>query len=152
MSFHALRERILTVSDCAGYAHAGQRGDCEEILQGIVKREKARYYVRGGHMLPREERTPQMGRSRTWCVRFSLYVTSLSPILTQDQLECFTSLCTISADTSAVVKTPKVGPCGDVYYTQYFEVVLLCGLTELQAQIRWTQDVCIIIVRFTTHC
>ncbi|KAL1941016.1 hypothetical protein VTO73DRAFT_7652 [Trametes versicolor] len=53
--------------------------------------------------------------------------------------ECYTTLCTVTADTSAVVKTPYRGPCG-FYYIQNFDIILQCGLTELQAQIRWKQD------------
>ncbi|KAI0773051.1 hypothetical protein BD413DRAFT_656213 [Trametes elegans] len=51
--------------------------------------------------------------------------------------ECFTTLCTVYADTSEVVKTPRPGRHG-IHYAQSFDIVLMCGLTELQAQIRWT--------------
>ncbi|EIW54761.1 uncharacterized protein TRAVEDRAFT_50899 [Trametes versicolor FP-101664 SS1] len=54
--------------------------------------------------------------------------------------ECFTSLCTVFADTSAVERTPKRGFLGNTYYTQSFDIVLMCGLTELQAQIRWKEN------------
>ncbi|KAI0350808.1 hypothetical protein OH77DRAFT_1412306 [Trametes cingulata] len=53
--------------------------------------------------------------------------------------ECFSTLCTVFADTSKVVKTPRKGRNG-IHYTQAFGIVLMCGLTELQAQIRWTED------------
>ncbi|KAH9847715.1 hypothetical protein C2E23DRAFT_484151 [Lenzites betulinus] len=53
--------------------------------------------------------------------------------------ECFTTLCTIFADTSQVVKTPHKGRMG-THYSQSFDVVLVCGLTELQAQIRWMEN------------
>ncbi|KAI0668093.1 hypothetical protein C8Q78DRAFT_1081495 [Trametes maxima] len=53
--------------------------------------------------------------------------------------ECFTTLCTVFADTSRVVKTPRAGKNG-VHYAQAFDVVLMCGLTELKAQIRWTEN------------
>ncbi|KAL1941029.1 hypothetical protein VTO73DRAFT_7665 [Trametes versicolor] len=52
---------------------------------------------------------------------------------------CFTTLCTIYADTSRVVKSPRVGRNG-IHYAQAFDIVLMCGLTELQAQIRWEED------------
>ena len=50
--------------------------------------------------------------------------------------DLFTRLCTISADTSQVTRQSKKGTIGE-YYIQDFEIVLLCGLTELQAQLRW---------------
>ncbi|KAI0367126.1 hypothetical protein BV20DRAFT_1055106 [Pilatotrama ljubarskyi] len=53
--------------------------------------------------------------------------------------ECFSTLCTVFADTSKVVKTPRQGRNG-IHYAQAFDIVLMCGLTELQAQIRWTED------------
>ncbi|KAI9060753.1 hypothetical protein FKP32DRAFT_1577403 [Trametes sanguinea] len=55
--------------------------------------------------------------------------------------ECFATLCTVFADTSKVFKSPRVGPNGMVYYAQIFDVVLMCGLTELKAQIRWIENV-----------
>ncbi|OSC99572.1 hypothetical protein PYCCODRAFT_1394827 [Trametes coccinea BRFM310] len=54
--------------------------------------------------------------------------------------ECFTTLCTVFADTSKVFKSPRIGPNGSVYYAQRFDVVLMCGLTELKAQIRWMEN------------
>ncbi|KAI0628133.1 hypothetical protein C8Q77DRAFT_1162430 [Trametes polyzona] len=53
--------------------------------------------------------------------------------------ECFTTLCTVFADTSKVVKIPRAGRNG-IHYAQSFEIVLICGLTELQAQIRWEEN------------
>ena len=55
-------------------------------------------------------------------------------------LEMFTPLCTISADTSHVSREPRDGPDG-VYYVQSFKIVFLCGLTEMQAQLSWVEDV-----------
>ena len=49
-------------------------------------------------------------------------------------------MCTIHANTSKVAKAKKKGPNG-AYYVQEFEIVLLCGLTELKAQIRWKENV-----------
>ena len=54
--------------------------------------------------------------------------------------ELYTSLCTIFADTSKVARLPQEGPNG-TFYVQDFRIVLLCGLTELRAQISWTEDV-----------
>lgn len=65
-------------------------------------------------------------------------------------IDCFTTLCTIYADTSRVVKTPRVGRNG-IHYAQAFDIVLMCGLTELQAQIRWEEDVSIDITSFIMH-
>ncbi|PIL34591.1 hypothetical protein GSI_03370 [Ganoderma sinense ZZ0214-1] len=63
-----------------------------------------------------------------------------TPKWTDVDREMFTHLCTVHADTSQVVRQPKRGPIG-TYYTQRFEIVLLCGLTELQAQLRWFENV-----------
>ncbi|KAH9940122.1 uncharacterized protein BXZ73DRAFT_99118 [Epithele typhae] len=52
----------------------------------------------------------------------------------------YTTLCTIHADTSRIARVAQQGRNG-VYYSQDFDVVLLCGLTELQAQIRWRENV-----------
>ena len=55
-------------------------------------------------------------------------------------LEFYVPLCTIRADTSKVAREPRSGPRG-TYYIQTFNIVLLCGLTELQAQISWMENV-----------
>ncbi|KAI0750425.1 hypothetical protein C8Q74DRAFT_1374012 [Fomes fomentarius] len=52
--------------------------------------------------------------------------------------ELYTPLCTIYADTSKVERVPQSGPNG-LYYTQHFKILLLCGMTELQAQISWVE-------------
>ncbi|KAI0750429.1 hypothetical protein C8Q74DRAFT_1394251 [Fomes fomentarius] len=54
--------------------------------------------------------------------------------------ELFPQLCTIYADTSQVVRDPRIGPSG-VYYVQEFDIVLIGGMTELKAQLRWVQNV-----------
>ncbi len=54
--------------------------------------------------------------------------------------EMFTPLCTVYADTSKVERVAQSGPNG-LYYTQHFDVVFLCGMTELRAQIRWIEKV-----------
>ncbi|PIL34614.1 hypothetical protein GSI_03393 [Ganoderma sinense ZZ0214-1] len=53
--------------------------------------------------------------------------------------EMFAPLCTIYADTSRVSRQSKQGING-VYYTQEFKIVLLCGLTEMQAQLSWMEN------------
>ncbi|KAI0656113.1 hypothetical protein C8Q70DRAFT_391425 [Cubamyces menziesii] len=54
--------------------------------------------------------------------------------------ECFTTLCTVFADTSKVIKAPRIASNGARHYVQVFDIVLMCGLTELQAQIRWKEN------------
>jgi hypothetical protein len=49
----------------------------------------------------------------------------------------FETLCNVIADISAAPFTSKVGSSGEVCYYREFDVVLLVGLTELKAQIRW---------------
>lgn len=51
----------------------------------------------------------------------------------------FSTLCTVHADTSHVLKETRNGP-GGLYYELVFKIVLLCGLTELKAQIRWMEN------------
>ncbi|KAM5545534.1 hypothetical protein V8D89_000572 [Ganoderma adspersum] len=53
--------------------------------------------------------------------------------------EMFAPMCTIYADTSQVFRQAKLGSDG-VYYVQKFKIVLLCGLTEMQAQISWVEN------------
>jgi hypothetical protein len=50
----------------------------------------------------------------------------------------FETLCHVHADVSAAQYTTKVGSSRAVCYYREYEVVLLVGLTELKAQIRWT--------------
>ncbi|KAH9940127.1 uncharacterized protein BXZ73DRAFT_99125 [Epithele typhae] len=52
----------------------------------------------------------------------------------------FQPVCCISADTSCVKRKAQLGVNGEVYYKQSYDVVLLCGLTELEAQIRWREN------------
>ncbi|KAI1793701.1 hypothetical protein LXA43DRAFT_201572 [Ganoderma leucocontextum] len=53
--------------------------------------------------------------------------------------EMFAPLCTIFADTSRVSRQSRQGTNG-VYYVQAFKIVLLCGLTEMQAQLSWVEN------------
>lgn len=59
-------------------------------------------------------------------------------------IDLFSTLCTVTADTSAVTRVKQLGTNG-VYYTQDFKVVLMCGLTEMKAHISWIQDVSIFL-------
>ncbi|KAF9783709.1 hypothetical protein BJ322DRAFT_1066702 [Thelephora terrestris] len=51
----------------------------------------------------------------------------------------FFNLCTVSADTSRVPKPKITNPRGS-HYEVYYEVALLFGLTELKAQLVWTEN------------
>jgi hypothetical protein len=52
-------------------------------------------------------------------------------------------LCSVTADTSRIPKTmtARLSTSGNVYYQQQFSIVLLFGLTELKAQLRWMENV-----------
>lgn len=52
----------------------------------------------------------------------------------------FSTLCTVHADTSRVGKAKQKGKKG-IYYELKYKVVLLCGPTELKAQISWVENV-----------
>jgi hypothetical protein len=47
----------------------------------------------------------------------------------------------VVADISATPLTQKIKDDGKKYYMREFDVVLLVGLTELKAQIRWIDSV-----------
>ena len=57
-------------------------------------------------------------------------------------------MCTIVADISELVHSlqPQRSPDGIVYYDIDYEVILLFGLTELKAQIKWVHKVRLVIV------
>ena len=67
-----------------------------------------------------------------------------------EEPELFTLLCTVRADTSKVLKRPQYGTNG-IYYAQEFDIVLMCGLTEMKAQIRW-KDANVRSVHCTSFC
>ena len=46
-------------------------------------------------------------------------------------------------DLSQAPKIARRNPAGDLYYIVTCEFVLIFGLTELQAQLRWFEDVSI---------
>ena len=52
-------------------------------------------------------------------------------------IDNFETLCHIVADISAAPATLQHGVSGNICYTREYDVVLLVGLTELKAQIRW---------------
>jgi len=53
----------------------------------------------------------------------------------------FETLCHVVADISAAPYTTKVGRFGRTCFTRNLDVVLLVGLTELKAQIRWIDSI-----------
>jgi len=53
----------------------------------------------------------------------------------------FETLCHVAADISAAPSTPKPGKSGKMYYSRKYDIVLLVGLTELKAQIRWVDSI-----------
>jgi len=59
------------------------------------------------------------------------------PRWTDTEQERFETLCHVAADISVAPSTPKVGISGKMCYYRQYDVVLLVGLTELKAQIRW---------------
>ncbi|KAF9817090.1 hypothetical protein IEO21_03672 [Rhodonia placenta] len=61
------------------------------------------------------------------------------PCWTDVEPDMYSTLCTVHADTSHVLKKKQIGPNGP-YYSQDFNVILLCGLTELRAQISWMEN------------
>ena len=68
-----------------------------------------------------------------------LHAALLKPCLTS-YAEFFSPICTVYADTSRVLKEKKLGPRG-AFYTQGYDIVILCGMTEMKAQICWIENV-----------
>ena len=52
-------------------------------------------------------------------------------------------MCTVVADTSSIPEseTAQQSADGFQYYRKEFEIVLLFGMTELKAQLAWTENV-----------
>ena len=59
---------------------------------------------------------------------------------TYDPKDRFETLCHVVADISTSPCTSKIGRGGKMCYSRRLDVVLLVGLTELKAQIRWTDS------------
>ncbi|KAJ8585540.1 hypothetical protein M405DRAFT_705987, partial [Rhizopogon salebrosus TDB-379] len=68
---------------------------------------------------------------------------SSNPRWTDSEPGMFSTLCNVHADTSKVASTisPRRGYAGLQFYRQQFSIVLMFGLTELQAQLCWKEDV-----------
>jgi hypothetical protein len=60
----------------------------------------------------------------------------------------FTTMCHVIADTSTIARSlrPQQAPGGGDYYSLDFDVILLFGLTELKAQISWSDIVRLVIL------
>jgi len=80
----------------------------------------------------------RMGRHWSVYVIFLSYAVSAHMIYV---LANFTILCTLVADLSNVPLSPKRNSKGETYYIVTFDIVMNFGLTELQAQLRWLENV-----------
>jgi hypothetical protein len=74
------------------------------------------------------------GRRTRYDFRLSGSITMSS---THNPKDRFETLCHVVADISAARSTCTVGKSGKPCYSQEYDVVLLVGLTELKAEIRW---------------
>lgn len=57
----------------------------------------------------------------------------------------YTSVFRLHADISHLPRIPQVNPLGEIYYNTDVSVILLFGLTELQAQLSWIENVSIFL-------
>jgi len=57
----------------------------------------------------------------------------------------YTSICHLHADISHLPKIPQINPFGQIFHKMEMSVILLFGLTELQAQLSWIEDVSIFL-------
>jgi len=73
-------------------------------------------------------------------VRKTYSYDSLSLLLTC-KIESFTTACRLVADLSQIPKRKVQGKDGETYYDVYYDVILLFGLTELKAHLRWMDGV-----------
>ncbi|KAL4243239.1 hypothetical protein ABKN59_000920 [Abortiporus biennis] len=64
---------------------------------------------------------------------------SKNPCWIDEEPDMFSILCTVEADTSKVVKTKAKGAHGP-YYRVSFKLILICGMTEMSAQIGWSHN------------
>ncbi|KAL4244993.1 hypothetical protein ABKN59_002858 [Abortiporus biennis] len=64
---------------------------------------------------------------------------SKNPCWVDEEPEMFSILCKVEADTSKVPKTKVNGAHGD-YFSVTFKLILICGMTEMSAQISWSRD------------
>ena len=57
--------------------------------------------------------------------------------------DMYKSMCDITVDVSGMKQPPlpRIDGTGEKYYRVNYDVILLFGLTELQAQVAWEEDV-----------
>lgn len=79
----------------------------------------------------------KQGEPRWTDIERGVAVNPLSWSGTHVPTDKFETLCHVAADISAAPYKRKVGKTGKVCYSRAYDVVLLVGLTELKAQIRW---------------
>ena len=56
-------------------------------------------------------------------------------------LENFEEFCHVSADLSQIPLIPETNDSGFTFYRVQFDIILLFGLTEIQAQMGWYENV-----------
>ena len=72
----------------------------------------------------------------------------------QSQIDKFETLCHVKADVSTAPHTSKYTTMGKISYERNYDVILLVGLTELKAQVSWTDSIYVrahIILRVSIH-
>ncbi|KAH9852621.1 hypothetical protein C2E23DRAFT_868473 [Lenzites betulinus] len=129
--------------------HIARRSGMFEDLSGrrLVSGAFSAYLVKGTRITEDEERSQDWQQLSTNMDKLSTITSHLLCYKGTHQNvhwidtdpSCFEHLCSVHADTSNVVKIPQVGPRG-IYYKQSYKIVLMCGLTELKAQIRWDEN------------
>ncbi|KAH9946441.1 hypothetical protein B0H21DRAFT_693711 [Amylocystis lapponica] len=155
MSRVAYGVRCLTPYDLNDPEHYKRRG-------GVCTQASGRRYLPDAYsvILPKGVRTRENEEKRHLFVRTARQPSALHAIIAEitcyrgrnrDPIwtdiepgqsghpEMFSDVCTVHADTSQVIQTMQHGPNG-AYYALEFEIILLCGLTELKAQISWVED------------
>ena len=63
----------------------------------------------------------------------------------------FETLCHVKANISSAPYTSKLGEMGEMGYMRQYSVILLVGLTELQAQVSWIDAETVCDILFNLH-
>jgi hypothetical protein len=127
------------------HSHAGnqasrtRRGSLADLLQGGIYFGSTEQNFVYDCLLSRVRQEPEVDRCRAWYVLLQIVIVPLMYYL-HLRAEQFSTLCTVFADMSNVKKEKKERD-GRTFYTLDFKIVLLCGLTELKAQIIWFENV-----------
>ncbi|CAA7263110.1 unnamed protein product [Cyclocybe aegerita] len=74
--------------------------------------------------------------NEVWCYRGNL----ANPKWKDLDPDNFEEFCTIEADLSSIPLTPQVSASGHTYYRVWFQIVLLFGLTEIEAHMAWEEN------------